>query len=188
MEKVDRVYYESLFEIAASVNSSDNPDEVLRRIVETVAKALQAKGCALLLVTPNKKQLQHAVDCGLSESYIRKGPVLVDGRFQEVLAGEPVAILDVAKDGRLQYPQQAKQEGIASILSVPMKLKGEVIGVVNIYGGKRRQFSQEDIYFASGVAHLGAIALDNARRYDRAQKDYETCTRDMLYWGSRFGP
>lgn len=186
LEKIGH-YYTKLFEIAAVLNSAANPDEVLNRVVETMAKALNVKGCQLLLVTPDKKQLRHAVSYGLSESYIQKGPVLIDKKFEEVLDGNSIVIPDARSGSRLQYPEEAEKEGIKSIISLPLKLKGEVIGVVCAYCTKPSRFSDEDIYFASGVANLGAIALDNARRYESSQKDYETCVRDLRYWGSETG-
>jgi signal transduction protein with GAF and PtsI domain len=87
LENVEHHYYTSLFDIAASLNSLANPDEVLKRVVEKMAKALGVKGCALLLVTPDKKQLEYATSYGLSESYIKKGPLQIDRRFEEVLKG-----------------------------------------------------------------------------------------------------
>ena len=188
MEYVKRTYYTSLFEVAASVNSSDNPNEVLKRVVEKMAQALDVKGCALLLVTSDKKQLEYATSYGLSESYIKKGPLRIDKRFEEVLKGNYVVTPDAISDSRLQYPEEAKKEGISSIISLPMKLKGKTIGAVCVYCTKPARFSDEDIYFATGVANLGAIALENARRYERSQKDYAECLKDFMYWDYDHSP
>ena len=182
MEYVKRLYYTSLFEVAASLNSTDNPNEVLKRVVEKMAKALDVKGCALLLVTSDKKRLEYATSYGLSESYIKKGPLQIDKRFEEVLKGNYVVTSDTIGDSRLQYPEEAKKEGILSILSLPMKLKGKTVGAVCVYCTKPARFSDEDIYFATGVANLGSIALENARRYERSQKDYAECLKEFMYW------
>jgi GAF domain-containing protein len=61
-------------------------------------------------------------------------------------------------------------------------LREEIIGVIRVYTAEPRQFSSDDIYFVGAVAHLGAIALENARLYEAVQKDYETFRRDMLEW------
>jgi hypothetical protein len=53
--------------------------------------------------------------------------------MSETLGGKAVAVLDAATDGRVQFNKQVEQEGIASILSVPVKLREEVIGVMRIY-------------------------------------------------------
>ena len=49
LENVEHHYYTSLFDIAASLNSLANPDEVLKRVVEKMAKALGVKGVCVTL-------------------------------------------------------------------------------------------------------------------------------------------
>ena len=172
MEKKERNFYQSLYEVAATVNSIRTPEGVLQSIVETVAKATGARGCSVMLLTPDRKLLLHTEAYGLSDWYVRKGPVSADKSISEALEGRPVAVLDATKDERVQYREQAKREGIASILSVPMTLRKEIIGVMRVYTGEPRQFTTDDIYFVEAVANLGAIALENARLYESLQRDY----------------
>ena len=182
MAKNERNYFEALYEVAAALNSAHAPDDVLHSIVENVAKVLDAKGCSLALLTPDKKLLLHTVTYGLSEEYLDKGPLSADKSISEVLEGKAVAILDATSDERIQYREQKKREGIASILSVPMMLRGEIIGVIRVYTAEQRQFSTDDTYFVQAVANLGAIALENARLYESIHKDYEELRQEMLEW------
>ena len=186
-KKVKRSYYESLYEVAADVNSARNPETVLSSIVENVAKALGAKGCSIMLLTPDRKRLLHTAAYGLSDWYVRKGPYLVEKSMCKALDGEPVAVLDVTTDERMQYPEQQKKEGVASILSVPIMLRQEVIGVMRVYTAEPRYFTRDDLYFVGAVANLGAIALENARLYDSVHKDYQTIRRELLEWRVAFG-
>jgi GAF domain-containing protein len=172
MERVQYNYYQKLYEVAAAVSSARTPQSVLQCIVETAAKAMEAKACAMMLLTPDRKLLIHTVDYGLSDWYIQKGPVSADRSLSEVLKGKAVTVLDAAKDERVQYREQAEKEGIVSILSVPVTLRNEVIGVIRIYSAETRHFTDEDTYFLSAVANLGAIALENARLYESLQRDY----------------
>jgi len=187
MEDTKETYYQSLFELAAALNSARAPDAVLQSIVEGVTKTMGAKGCSLMLLSPDRKVLFHTVACGLSDWYMRKGPVLADKSISEALAGRPIAVFDATGDLRIQYREQAKKEGIGSILSVPMMLREEIIGVIRVYTAERRPFTVDDMYFVGGVANLGAIALENARLYEAVQKDYETFRRDMLEWRAALG-
>ena len=187
MEKEVESYYQSLYEVAAAMNSAHAPEAVLQSIVERVTKAVGAKGCSLMLLTPDRKVLLHTVAYGLSDWYIKKGRVSVDKSISESLKGKPIAVLDASKDERIQYREQAKKEGIASILSVPMMLRGETIGVIRVYTAEPRQFTMDDMYFVGAVANLGAIALENARLYEAVQKDYEEFRRDMLEWRAALG-
>ncbi len=164
-------YYRSLYEIAAAVNSARTSDRVLSIIMETVAKALDAKGCSLMLLTPDRKALFHTAAYGLSDWYVQKGPVSADKSISEALEGKPVAIANATKDERVQYREQAKREGIASILSAPMLLREQIVGVIRVYTEERRRFTTGDIYFVQAVANLGAIALENARELEQISSE-----------------
>lgn len=179
MNEQERNYYRSLYELAAAVNSAGDRESVLNSLVENAAEALGAKGCSLMLLTPDAKTLLRAASWGLSHRYLQKGPLSADRSIAEALQGKTI-VLNAPEDDRVQYRQEARQEGIASILSVPMRLRGQIIGVLRVYTGEPRQFSEEDIYFAEAAANLGAIALENARLYESLKKDYEEVRLELL--------
>jgi len=156
-------YYRSLYEIAAAVNSVRIPEGVLDSMAKTVSEALEAKGCSIMLLSADRKVLLHTAAYGLSDWYVRKGPVSADKSISHALEGKPVAILNATEDERVQYREQAKQEGIASMLSAPMLFKGDVVGVIRVYTAKQHYFTRSEMYFVQEVANLGTIALERAR-------------------------
>ena len=135
-----------------------------------------------MILTPDKKHLIHNNAYGLSDEYIGKGPVSADKSISEALEGKPVAILDATEDERAQYREEAGKEGIASILSVPMMLREEIIGVIRVYTAKPYHFTMDDMFFVGAVANLGAIALENSRLYDTVQKNYDAFRQDIMDW------
>jgi GAF domain-containing protein len=165
-------YYRTLYNIAVAINSSLDTQTVLTSIVKSTAETLEAKGCSVMLLDPDRKQLFHSAAHGISDSYVRKGPLKVDQSMQQTLAGRSLSIADAATDPRIQYRAQAVQEGIASMLSVPIRLRGEVVGLMRIYTSEPREFTDDEVGFVEAVANLGAIALDNARRYDEAKNNH----------------
>jgi GAF domain-containing protein len=187
VERTEGKYSQSLYRAAAEINSTHTPAAILNYIVESVAKAIGARGCSVMLLSPDRKLLLHTATYGLSDQYIRKGPISADRSISHALLGEPVAILDATKDERVQYQEQARKEGIVSILSVPMTLRNEIIGVIRVYTADQRYFTLDDIYFTAAVANLGAIALENARLYESVHKDYEELRLDMLEWRAALG-
>lgn len=182
MSENNTSYYKALYEVASDLNSELEDETVLHSIVQNVTKTMNAKGCSLILLSSDKKNLLHTVTNGLSEGYIDKGALSVDQSIADVLKGEVVAISDATTDDRIQYSAEKLAEGIVSILSVPMMLRGEIIGVVRVYTAERREFSEDDIYFLQAVANLGAIALENARLYETIQKNYDDLRQEMLEW------
>jgi len=167
MVSLTQRYYRSLYEIAAVINSAGTPENVLNKIVETVAKALDVKGCSLMLLTPDRKDLLQTAAYGLSDWYVHKGLLSADKSVPQVLKGKRVAVLNATEDKRVQYREEAKREGIASMLSAPVLLKKDVVGVIRVYTAKQHHFTADEIYFVQAVANIGAIALENARRLER---------------------
>ena len=186
-EREHNKYYYSLYEVATAVNSARTTECVLSTLAESVTKALEAKACSLMLLTPDRKTLVHTAAYGLSERFVQKGPVSADKSIAEALEGRSILVLNVAEDERVQYPEQTKREGIASVLCVPMKLREKIIGVVRVYTAQPRHFTTDDIQFVETVANLGAIALENAMLYESSQKDCQALSRELLEWRAAFG-
>ena len=179
MKQNETTYYQGLYQLATILNSDRSPDDILHSIVEGVANAMGAKACSLMLLTPDEKVLLHTAAYGLSDWFVRKGPVSADKSMSETLKGKPVTALDATTDDRVEYRKQVKQEGIASILSVPVKLREEVIGVMRVYTSKPHRFTEADISFATAAANFGAIALESARFYETLQKDYDAIRQEI---------
>src|SRR3990172_8897276 len=147
MDSTKEIYYKSLYELARTLNSSRTPEAVLQSIVEGVAKTMGEKGCSLMLLSPDRKALLHTVSYGLSDWYVKKGPISSDKSISAALEGKPAEVLYASMDKRIQYREEAKKEGIHSILSVPVRLREEIIGVIRIYTDMTRHFTDDDIYF-----------------------------------------
>jgi len=164
--------YKVLYDIAQKLNSKLAPQEVLRTIVEGIRDAADAKGCSLMLLTTDRQQLIHSVACGLSDWYVRKGQVRVDAAITQALDGKPVAVRDATTDPRIQYKDQAKKEGVVSMLSLPLTRRGQVIGIVRIYTSETRRFSGKETDFFSVLANLGAVALERAELLEEEKRQF----------------
>lgn len=173
--QAQRNYFHPLYQLAAEVNCARTAKDSLYLLAEITAKSMGAKGCSLMTLTPDGKQLLHTSAYGLSDWYVRKGPVLADKSIAQALEGQPVAVKNATEDEKVQYRQQAQQEGIASILSVPMMLREKIIGVMRVYTAEPRDFTDDDLYFVCAAANLGAIALENGRMYEACQESRNQC-------------
>ena len=60
-----------------------------------------------------------------------------------------------------QYRNEKKGEGIVTILSVPIKSRDEVIGVLRLYSAVSRDFTEDEIQFVNAIAHMGGVAIQN---------------------------
>ncbi|MDD5702339.1 MAG: GAF domain-containing protein [Dehalococcoidales bacterium] len=180
MSKVEELYYPSLYETAVALTSTHSSKEILHNVVERVAKTIGAKCCSLIMISSDKKRLFHVASYGLSERHVVKGPILADKSISEAMEGKTVAILKASDDSRIRYRNEAELEEIASILSVPMKLKDKVVGVLRIYTAEPYEFTDDDIYFAKAAASLAAIGLKNAKYYKSIKENSQKVKKELL--------
>ena len=182
MTATELEYLKLFKDVCKSINSSLNFGEVLKSITENTVRMLNVKGCAIFLLDEKQKRLNISASYGLSEAYIGKGPIDAEKSIAECMGGKQVLVADAADDPRIQYAQEAKREGIVSILSVPLSIKERIIGVLRIYTSKPREFSDVDQEFISGLAEIGSIGIENARMYHHLQADHEKLLRDVHQW------
>lgn len=172
--RTHRDYYTALYQAALTISSSLELDQVLQSIAKSTTEAMQVKACGLRLLDQELGQLKLSSVYGLSENYLSKGPVevhasLIDG---EALHGSPVIIADAGTDPRFQYKEAAREEGIVSVLCVPLEVHGKAMGVMRVYTGEPREFHEEDVQFLSVLASLAALAIENARLYENVRSSY----------------
>ena len=180
---VQEVEYLRMFkDVCKIINSSLDIGDVLKAITENAVNLLRIKGCTIFLLDKTKKQLIVSSSFGLSKAYIRTGPVDSETSIQSSLKGEWVLVSDAKNDRRIQYREEAKKEGIASILSVPMSVKGKIIGVLRLYTSVPSTFSELEKEFISGLAEIGSIGIENARMYSHVKADHEKLIFDIHQW------
>jgi len=161
--KKQLINYETLIKITGAVSATKDPEEVVLLAAESVKSALDVKGCTLFLVDRQTDELEIAASYGLSQNYLDKGPISSLRSIAESLKEGPVAIHDVGDDPRIQYPEEAKKEGIVSILSVPITVHNNVIGALRVYTDEPWEFTLEDVNFVHSVAQIVGMAIDLCR-------------------------
>ena len=161
--KKQLINYETLLKVTKAISHSRDPEEVALMTVESIKTAFAAKGCALFLINRKNNELKLATSYGLSDEYINKGPVSALRSIAESLEEGPVAIYDVLDDPRIQYPKEAQKEGIASLLSVPIVVGGNLMGAMRVYTSEPWEFTLEDVNFVQSLAQVAGMAINMAR-------------------------
>jgi len=166
-----RLNYDTLVKISRFLLKSKDPEKIIKMMVESIQSTLESKGCGLFLINPQTKQLEIASSVGLSQDYLKKGPVSTLRSIADSLKEGPVAIYDVSDDPRIQYPEEAIKEGIASILSVPIMMGDQVIGAVRVYMAEKCEWTLDDVNFVQALAQIAGILIEMTRLY-QGQKEY----------------
>ena len=157
--------------LAASISESLDVKTILQAMTQDMVESLDLKAAAVRLLDEDKRTLKSVASFGLSEKYMNKGPILADKNIAEALKGKTIAIQNVFKDTGIQYKKEKKAEGIVSMLYVPIRAKDNVIGVLIVYSGRQRTFTEDEIQLVTALAYQGGLAIHNACEYMVMQDD-----------------
>jgi diguanylate cyclase (GGDEF)-like protein len=156
------------FTIAKSLISALELDDVLNKILEVIRTTFGFTNVAILLIDKENDELYIRAAHGYSRNIMKRVRLKVG---KEGVCGH------VAGGGELHYaPDVTKTpfyvKGKASIRSeaaIPLKIRGEVIGVLDIESDKLDAFSARDLRLFSVFASQAAVAIENARLYDETK-------------------
>lgn len=172
------------FDLAVNLSGSLEVKDILRAMTTDLAKALEVKGASIRLLDADGETLELVASYGLSQKYLEKGPVSAQKSIAQALKTQkPVIILNAATDRRVQYRTMNKEEGIVTILAVPIKTKEKVIGVLRLYSQVLRHFAPQEIKLVTALAYLGGLAIQNASLYLMSQTDMKDLQEEL--WSHR---
>ena len=140
-----RFYLKEFKAISHAISTYEDLDLLINHICEGTTRTFDAVGCCILLLDERESLLVTVGSYGLSEDYLRKGPVKVEDKQCAFTTGKPVIVEDAQSDPRVQYPEAAEREGIGSMLSVPIKTRRTVIGLLRIYAPAGWKVAEEDV-------------------------------------------
>ena len=155
---------EALFSIGTEISSTLQLDEVLTRIVAHACRLMEARVASLLLIDPQEGTLHPAATHGASDAYLALPNREVSSSLigEVITTGRPLYIPDVRKETRYRVSDVARQEGLCTLLSVPLRAKDSVVGVLNVYTAQPRDFDEDALRLLTLLASQSAIAIENA--------------------------
>ncbi|MGN6726047.1 MAG: SpoIIE family protein phosphatase [Tepidisphaeraceae bacterium] len=140
--------------------------KLLDRVVRTVCDVMDVKAASIRMIDTEKDELVIKAVHNLSDQYLNKGRIrLRQSEIDRVAwsARGYETVRHMATDPRVQYPEEAEREGIASMLSIGMRYKGRPIGVLRIYTAEEREFEQYEIDLLKAIAAQASAAIENTR-------------------------
>jgi len=158
-------HIETLSKISEAVTSSLYLEDILKLIVTVTAEVMNSKICSLMLLDEKTQKLSVKATQSISEAYNKKPNLrLGEGIAGKVaLSGEPMIVKDVRKDPHYRNISIAKNEGLCSLLCVPLHVKNKVVGALNLYTAKPHKFTKSEIDVLLTVANQAAIVIENAQ-------------------------
>lgn len=165
-----------------AIAQSDILDIMATHLAQLLVGALEIKGCTIFALNLETEELEILASFGLSLNYLNKGPILKAKSIRNTIKGEPVVINDISSTNLLQYPENAKEEGIRSIISLPIKFYGKVIGSLRLYHHETWDISERDLDSLLLLAENIGLAMTYTRLLNALQAVKETVGEVHSIW------
>jgi sigma-B regulation protein RsbU (phosphoserine phosphatase) len=159
-----------IIEITGALNSTLNVDELLELIMSSAAELLDAETSSLLLLDEESGDLVIHIATGEPGEQVERRHVPpgkgIAGAVLE--SGESTVVADAKNDPRFYgVMDQATGFETRNMLALPLKVRDQAIGVVEVINKRDGGFTDADEALAGALANQAAIAIDNARLYAR---------------------
>ena len=171
---------ELVFDVGQSISSILDLDHLLNHIIDMISKTFGLRYIAILLYDEKKKELYiRATGSRITERVrrirlpVKKKKGISVRAFQ---TGKVYYAPDVSKDP--YYVQYLKST--RSNLAIPLKVRDRTIGVLNIESSRKDAFDPETIGILTSIAAQAAIAIENARLYQRLEASYYDTVKALV--------
>lgn len=174
----ERARLASLADVGRVVNSSLDLATVLAEVIDTLIQITGAKRAFLML--REQGELQVMVARNWDRSSIGAGEEAFSRTIVDrvVRLGEPILTTNAQADARFAGQESIVAYNLRSVLCVPLKVKGQVTGV--IYADNRTReglFSEKDRVLLAAFADQAAVALENARLFASVERTLAEVSR-----------
>ncbi len=160
-----------LNQIGEVLDSTLDLSKLLDIALEESMASVEADGGSLMLIGEETGRLEIETCRGIERKYVERTSQLVGASIAGWVAehGESVLVGDAHDDSRFQMP--FFRDNITSSASVPLKARGTIIGVLNVNVVRPdKAFDERDLELLATVASQMAVAIDNARLYERVNR------------------
>ena len=159
----------TLFDLGRQITAVLDFDELLQQIPRLIGRLISFEAFAVYLLDEKRGELRAAYAIGYpdeSPRRLRIGEGLVGAA---IASQQPLLVNDLTMDPRyIEFVTDMNSEVV-----VPLIHKSKPIGALNILSRNRRQFTERDVEIVSQFGAHVAVALANARLYERSRLDAE---------------
>jgi diguanylate cyclase (GGDEF)-like protein len=161
----------ALNEISKNMGESLDLNKTLMVIVSQIVALINCSRITIMLLDTERQYLTIKAAKGFPEEEAAKVKVKITEGISGYVAaqGEPIFISNIEEDPRFKK-RNSEQYFAKSLISVPLKIRDEVIGVVNVNNKLDNDpFTIDDCDILMTISYNAAIAIENSRRYEEAK-------------------
>jgi len=159
----------ALSQISGAVSGLQDLDTILKITLDNVLEIISGAVGGILLLDNKTGTLYYRVQRGLSFEYTEDRQISLGEGIAGTVAqtAEPMLVEDISKDPRAAHPDLVSAEGIKGFVSIPLKVRDRVVGVMNIFSHVTGRFGTDDISLLNSIGDYLGTTIEQARLYER---------------------
>ena len=165
----------ALSRVSAALSGLWDLDAVLRVALDNVLNIMDGAVGGILLVDEQTQSLSYRVYHGLSDRYANEMRLSlgegIAGRVAK--SGKSILLEDISADPHAARPDLVSTEGLKAFISVPLRAKDKVLGVINVASRATHHFTTNDLHLLNSIGDQLGVAIEEARLYERLRKARE---------------
>jgi signal transduction histidine kinase len=165
----------ALSRVSAAISGLHELDAILRIGLDNVLNIMNGTVGGIMLLDEGGQTLSYRVHHGLSDKYAEEMRLkLGEGIAGKVAqSGRAVLLEDISSEPDAARTDLISSEGLRAFLSVPLRAKDNVLGVMNVASHVPHRFSKEDVYLLHSIGDQLGIAIEQAILTERLRKARE---------------
>jgi len=165
----------TVFELTKEAHSSMDTEKCVSTILRRISDILDTEVGSVMLVDEKRQELFIKKASGLDSDVVKQTRVKIGESVSGWVAkeGKSLLVKDISRDSRFKKRSKSKSKKYAtnSLLSVPFKVGGKVIGVINVNNKKAKlNFNDKDLALLTLVSEQTGLAIQNALIYGEAKR------------------
>ncbi len=174
-----------LSNVSSAVSGLWDLDTILNVGLEAVLQIFRGSLGIIFLIDEQTQDLYPKAHRGLSARFVSEMRLAMGEGISGKVAqtGEPILVEDISKDPGTVRRDLVSTEGLRGFISVPLKAKEKVVGVMDIFSTLPGKFDKENMYLLNSIGCQLGTAIEQARLYQvlsDGRKRYQTLLRQAL--------
>ncbi|MFW6125987.1 MAG: GAF domain-containing protein [Chloroflexota bacterium] len=159
----------ALSRISSAVSGLYDLDAILRIALDSVLEIVNGAIGGILLLDEATDMLYYRVYRGVSPRYAEEVRMAmgegIAGRVAQT--GEPILLEDISTDPRAVRPDLLQADGVRGMVSIPLKVRDRVVGVMNVASNVPGRFGSDDASLLNSIGDYLGAKVEQARLYER---------------------
>jgi two-component system, sensor histidine kinase PdtaS len=155
----------ALSEVTRTLSNSPYLDELLQLLVHLTAQQFNYKVCTVRLLDEERNELVLRATQATVKAYQRKRAIKIGESIagRALVENQPIVVRDVQIDSEYIGHDLAVEQGLRSMICIPLTIQDKAVGVISCYTEDVRDFPADEIKALETLSNQAALMIENAK-------------------------